>query len=48
MAGMHAFAAAGYTALPAEIASAITFLASDAASNVNGVILPVDHGWAAA
>ncbi|WP_299530092.1 SDR family NAD(P)-dependent oxidoreductase [uncultured Streptomyces sp.] len=30
-----------------EQASAIVFLASDAASNINGVILPVDNGWAA-
>ncbi|MGW9554613.1 SDR family NAD(P)-dependent oxidoreductase [Nocardiopsis sp. NPDC055551] len=30
-----------------QLASAIVFLASDAASNVNGVILPVDGGWSA-
>ncbi|MDT0328378.1 SDR family NAD(P)-dependent oxidoreductase [Nocardiopsis lambiniae] len=30
-----------------EQAAAIVFLASDAASNVNGAILPVDNGWAA-
>jgi NAD(P)-dependent dehydrogenase (short-subunit alcohol dehydrogenase family) len=30
-----------------EPAAAIVFLASDAASNVNGVVLPVDNGWAA-
>ncbi|WP_344971889.1 SDR family NAD(P)-dependent oxidoreductase [Salinactinospora qingdaonensis] len=30
-----------------ELAAAIAFLASDAASNVNGVILPVDDGWSA-
>ncbi|MFD7921387.1 SDR family NAD(P)-dependent oxidoreductase [Streptomyces sp. NPDC059740] len=30
-----------------EQAAAILFLASDAASNVNGVVLPVDNGWAA-
>ncbi|MEU4170381.1 SDR family NAD(P)-dependent oxidoreductase [Streptomyces sp. NPDC026665] len=30
-----------------EQASAIVFLASDAASNINGVVLPVDNGWAA-
>ncbi|MFF1459578.1 SDR family NAD(P)-dependent oxidoreductase [Streptomyces sp. NPDC058330] len=28
-------------------AAAIVFLASDAASNINGVILPVDNGWSA-
>jgi NAD(P)-dependent dehydrogenase (short-subunit alcohol dehydrogenase family) len=48
MATLHGIKAAGYTAAPEEIASVITFLASDAASNVNGVILPVDHGWGAA
>jgi NAD(P)-dependent dehydrogenase (short-subunit alcohol dehydrogenase family) len=30
-----------------EQAAAIVFLASDAASNINGVILPVDNGWSA-
>ena len=30
-----------------EQAAAIVFLASDAASNVNGAILPVDNGWSA-
>ena len=30
-----------------QLAAAIVFLASDAASNVNGVILPVDGGWSA-
>ncbi|MFC0108948.1 SDR family NAD(P)-dependent oxidoreductase [Kibdelosporangium aridum] len=30
-----------------EQAAAIVFLASDAASNITGVILPVDNGWAA-
>jgi NAD(P)-dependent dehydrogenase (short-subunit alcohol dehydrogenase family) len=35
-------------AKPEQIASVIAFLASDAASNVNGVILPADGGWSAA
>lgn len=30
-----------------ELANVIAFLASDAASNVNGVILPADGGWSA-
>ncbi|MEU9191184.1 SDR family NAD(P)-dependent oxidoreductase [Streptomyces sp. NPDC048484] len=38
---------AGRTATADEQAAAIVFLASDAASNVNGVILPVDNGWSA-
>jgi NAD(P)-dependent dehydrogenase (short-subunit alcohol dehydrogenase family) len=37
----------GRIAEPEEIAAAIVFLASDAASNINGVILPVDNGWSA-
>ncbi|MBR7825390.1 glucose 1-dehydrogenase [Actinospica sp. MGRD01-02] len=37
----------GRMATPDEQAAAIVYLASDAASNVNGVILPVDDGWAA-
>jgi NAD(P)-dependent dehydrogenase (short-subunit alcohol dehydrogenase family) len=32
---------------PDEQAAAIVFLASDAASNISGVILPVDNGWSA-
>ena len=37
----------GRIAESAELAAAIVFLASEAASNVNGVILPVDGGWSA-
>ena len=37
----------GRHAQPEEQAAAIVFLASDAASNINGVVLPVDDGWAA-
>jgi NAD(P)-dependent dehydrogenase (short-subunit alcohol dehydrogenase family) len=37
----------GRTAEADEQAAAIVFLASDAASNINGVILPVDNGWSA-
>jgi NAD(P)-dependent dehydrogenase (short-subunit alcohol dehydrogenase family) len=35
-------------AQPDQIASAAVFLASPAASFINGAILPVDAGWAAA
>lgn len=44
--GPH-FVNLGRVARPEEQAAAILFLASDAASNINGVILPVDDGWAA-
>jgi NAD(P)-dependent dehydrogenase (short-subunit alcohol dehydrogenase family) len=37
----------GRPAAAEEQAAAIVFLASDAASNINGVILPVDNGWSA-
>lgn len=30
-----------------ELAAAIVFLASDAASNISGAIVPVDNGWSA-
>jgi NAD(P)-dependent dehydrogenase (short-subunit alcohol dehydrogenase family) len=36
------------TAQPDEIAAAISWLASSEASNVNGLIMPVDGGWKAA
>ncbi|WP_298300570.1 SDR family NAD(P)-dependent oxidoreductase [uncultured Erythrobacter sp.] len=32
---------------PEELAGALVFLASDDAASVNGVVLPVDKGWAA-
>ncbi|GEC05373.1 short-chain dehydrogenase [Streptomyces spinoverrucosus] len=44
--GPH-FVNLGRLAQPEEQAAAIVFLASDAASNINGVILPVDDGWSA-
>ncbi|WP_329213665.1 glucose 1-dehydrogenase [Streptomyces sp. NBC_01485] len=44
--GPH-FVNAGRLAEAEEQAAAIVFLASDAASNVNGVVLPVDDGWSA-
>ena len=37
----------GRMSTPDEQAAAIVFLASDAAININGVVLPVDDGWAA-
>ncbi|GAB2921416.1 SDR family NAD(P)-dependent oxidoreductase [Streptomyces mayteni] len=40
-------AAVGRVAEADELAAAIVFLASDAASNINGVVLPVDNGWSA-
>ncbi len=32
---------------PAEVAAAVTFLASDDAANIHGAVLSVDGGWAA-
>ncbi|MGY0063851.1 SDR family NAD(P)-dependent oxidoreductase [Streptomyces sp. LZ34] len=37
----------GRPAAPETQAAAIVFLASDAASNINGAVLPVDGGWSA-
>jgi len=39
--------APSHVASPEEVASAIAFLASKEASNINGAILAVDHGWSA-
>jgi NAD(P)-dependent dehydrogenase (short-subunit alcohol dehydrogenase family) len=44
--GPH-FVNAGRLARAEEQAAVIVFLASDAASNINGAILPVDDGWSA-
>ncbi|MGI3224234.1 SDR family NAD(P)-dependent oxidoreductase [Streptomyces sp. GTA36] len=41
------FANMGRMSQPEEQAAAILFLASKAASNINGAILPVDDGWSA-
>ena len=41
------FGNVGRVAQPEEQAAAILFLASDAAANINGAMLPVDKGWAA-
>ena len=40
-------ATASYVATPEELAAAMAFLASKDASNINGAIIPVDHGWSA-
>jgi NAD(P)-dependent dehydrogenase (short-subunit alcohol dehydrogenase family) len=37
----------GRTGKPADVAEAVYFLASDAASFITGVVLPVDGGWTA-
>ncbi|MEB2525630.1 Levodione reductase [Kocuria rosea] len=39
--------APGATATAEQVAAVIAFLASDDASNVNGVIMPSDGGWSA-
>ncbi|MEU6527227.1 SDR family NAD(P)-dependent oxidoreductase [Streptomyces sp. NPDC046924] len=44
--GPH-FVNLGRVSQPEEQAAVILFLASDAASNINGAILPVDDGWSA-
>lgn len=44
--GPH-FVNIGRVARPEEQAAAIVFLASDAASNISGAVLPVDDGWSA-
>ncbi|GHH43963.1 SDR family NAD(P)-dependent oxidoreductase [Streptomyces candidus] len=44
--GPH-FVNLGRISQPEEQAAAILFLASDAASNINGAVLPVDDGWSA-
>lgn len=47
LAQLAAMAPAGHPATPEEIADAIVYLASDNASFVHGVVLPVDGGRAA-
>lgn len=47
LAQIAASAPAGRPATPEEIADAIVYLASDDASFVHGVVLPVDGGRAA-
>lgn len=47
LAQIAAAAPAGHPATPEEIADAIVYLASDSASFVHGVVLPVDGGRAA-
>jgi NAD(P)-dependent dehydrogenase (short-subunit alcohol dehydrogenase family) len=45
---LPALGLAGRTAEPDEIAAVISWLASDEAGNVNGIIMPADGGWKAA
>jgi NAD(P)-dependent dehydrogenase (short-subunit alcohol dehydrogenase family) len=46
-ADLAAIVPAGRRGTPDEVAAAAVFLASDAASYINGVALPVDGGWLA-
>ncbi|HEX5415264.1 MAG TPA: SDR family oxidoreductase [Chloroflexota bacterium] len=45
---LHSLEPVGRFGTPAEVAAAIVWLCSDAASFVTGVALPVDGGWVAA
>lgn len=47
VAALEASTPLGRFVLPEEVAAAILFLASDAASMITGVTLPVDGGWTA-
>lgn len=47
MAGVKARTPLGRLAEPDEVADAITFLASDEATMISGIVLPVDGGWTA-
>lgn len=38
----------GRVATPEEIAAVAVFLSTDAASYLNGAIIPIDGGWTAA
>jgi len=44
---LPAWLPSGRMSTPAEIAAAVTSLASDDAANVHGAVLSVDGGWAA-
>lgn len=45
MAGLLSHIPMGRQGLPAEIANATAFIASDAASYITGAVIPVDGGW---